>query len=54
MANASVPNAGTPCHWRLSRVLRVGGKLKQHLLMSYARAMVAICDAQFTAKCLKG
>ena len=37
-----------------SGVLRAGGKLKQHLLMSYARAMVAICDAQFTAKCLKG
>ena len=41
-------------HSRLSRkVPFTGGKLRQHLLLSYVKAFVAICDAQFTAKRLK-
>ncbi len=53
----SQPGDSVPCKHHLTAgadVLCAGGKLNQHLLMAYARAMIAICDAQFTAKCLKG
>ena len=35
-------------------MLCAGGKLVHHLLLSYVRAMVAVCDAQFKAKGIKG